>query len=112
MSGSGLDRGTLRSEIEARLGRGDPTPADLRHIREWLGLSQYEMAGVLGFKKTGHFTVRWWEDGKRNGFPFKPTPTVWAAIRYLTLSVMLYRQMPSGAARESLRVLLPEVVLA
>lgn len=98
-----------------------PTPARLREIREAMGLSQMELASALGFGPNGAKTVRDWEAGKRASEPFRPTPTAWAAMRYLASIVSAlkpYESIPDGdydvldnAAHEAMRKLrssLPE----
>ena len=82
-----------------------PAPAELRAIREWLGLSQSEFAEELGFRENGADVVRGWEIGERFGKPFSPTPLAWRAIRYMVLAVSLSR-LEIGPA--TLRDALPE----
>jgi len=86
-----------------------PTPYELRLLRESLGLSQADMARALGFAaSSGPKTVRDWEHGHRDGGPFFPSPTAWAALRYLLMVVEIYRCLPSGAHRSRLAQILPE----
>lgn len=88
-----------------------PVPNELRLIREGLGLSQPELAGVLGFSPlNGHKTIRDWEHGTRDGEPFAPTPTAWAALRYLVMVVELYGELPSGQQKAKIASLLPDVL--
>lgn len=60
----------------------DPSPAELRQVRESLGMSQPELAEALGFSD-GARTVRAWEAGERDGQAFKPSGTALQAFRFL-----------------------------
>ena len=88
-----------------------PAPAVLRATREALGLSQAELAAALGFGPHGDKTVRDWEHGYRNGQPFQPTPTAWAAFRYLLMIVETLRAFgPDHPSTRKMRDLLPETL--
>lgn len=81
-----------------------PDRATLRQIREGLGLSQAEFATILGFRPNGAQTVRRWETED----DFKPTNTLWQAIRYLVMVVETYKSCPPGEKRDKLAALLPD----
>lgn len=85
-----------------------PGPSALRVFREMLFLSQTELSAALHFGPNGDKTVRDWESGNRNGEPFAPTPTAWAAFRYLIGLADTYRSLPSGDQRKKIAALLPE----
>lgn len=80
-----------------------PPPAELKRIREGLGLSQSEFASALGFGRNGERTVWQWE----NDPTFKPTGLAWAAMRYLAGLDTMYRHL-LGDDREKVRAILPE----
>lgn len=76
-------------------------------------LSQTELAGAIGFAPGGAKTIRSWEDGERDGQPFRPTPTAWAAFRYLVILTMIFRDRHGPAdlsMQKNLANLLPECV--
>lgn len=89
-----------------------PAPAVLREIREELGLSQSELAGALGFSPIkGPQNVRDWEHGRRDGKPYAPSGSAWAAFRYLVMLTVLYRSDDAEEdRRHKLRRLLPACI--
>lgn len=86
------------------------TPEHLLRIREYFGLSQAELAGVLGFGPNGEQIVRSWESGVRGGAPFSPTPLARLAIDWLYSLVATYRAMPEGVIKNRVRQTLPEIL--
>ena len=68
-----------------------PPPDYLRKLREWLGLSQTELAEELGFAKHGHDVIRGWEMGQRNGQECRPTGLAWKAFRGLAIISLALR---------------------
>jgi transcriptional regulator with XRE-family HTH domain len=86
-----------------------PTCGDLRNIREYLGVSQRELAVALGFTEdSGRKVIRDWEGGVRCGKPFKPTPTAWATLRYLVTVIDLYRTYtPESPTAKQIRLIIP-----
>lgn len=88
-----------------------PSPSALREIREKLMLSQNELSRALGFGPNGADVIRAWEKGERGGKEFKPTPTAWAALRYLLMLVETLKAFgPDHAATAKMRRLLPEAL--
>ena len=77
----------------------NPTPADLRRAREWLGLSQPELSDELGFKEGGAGVIRAWEKGERFGKSFSPTPLALNALRFMVLVIAAHRLMPEYQAQ-------------
>lgn len=91
---------TLSSDI--------PSPDDLRRVREHLGLSQEELAQALAFAPQGVRVIRSWEKGEIvKGEMVRPTPTVWAAIRYRLLVHELCLKLISHGIPIDLGDLLP-----
>lgn len=84
-----------------------PTPKGLCAIREHLGLSQMELATALGFNpKNGEHVVRKWESDPEH---YRPTPLAWNCLRYLLLTVEVYREgNPESASHAKIGRLLPE----
>jgi transcriptional regulator with XRE-family HTH domain len=89
----------------------EPSRLCLRECREYLGLSQNELAAAIGFRDNGADVIRAWEQGERYGRPFAPTPLAWAALRMLVIAVRLWRSLPSGAERNAIGALLPQMVV-
>lgn len=87
-----------------------PSGAALRQFRTDLGISKYMLAEALGFGPNGHKTVHSWEDGWKDGEPFKITPTAWAAFRYLIIAGRLYWSIPDCAERTEAAAMLPGVM--
>ena len=89
------------------------TPAELRELREFLGLSQAELSDVLGFGKNGPRSIRAWESPHAllGAGPSAP------ALRYLLLlraSLRALSLLEDGQdlnAQEILRAALPKEVL-
>ncbi len=86
-----------------------PQPADLRRLREEIGLSQKELAAELGFKKNGHNVIRDWEAGERDGEPFAPSWLAWRCFRLLVIAWRATR-LPKARAWEYVYDNLPEVM--
>jgi len=88
-----------------------PKPANLRKMRESLGLSQTELADALGFGVNGPRTIRAWESGERDGKPFHPTPTALAAFKYLICLYEVYEDpLLDDVSRGKIYITLPEVL--
>jgi len=83
-----------------------PPAAELCTLREGLGLSQYELAEILGFKDLD--VVRRWETGEHFGKPYAPTPLAWCAFRFILLTVIAYRAMPESQGKIIFGNSLPE----
>lgn len=94
-----------------------PEPDRLRVMRERLGLSQAELADLLGFKPgSGKSLVRAWEQGMRGGEPCAPTPLAWRCFRIfyvasLALEMASRAGLDPDGGIEFLRVNTPEVLL-
>lgn len=89
-----------------------PQPAQLLELRESMGLSQHELGTALGFSplKAGRI-VRQWENGWEGHMPFAPTPTAWAAFRYLATLAAIYQSDEEGEdTKASVRRFLPVVL--
>lgn len=65
-----------------------PTPVEIKHIREALGLSVREFDAALGYATDGRMTMAL-EAGVRNGRPFEMTGPATKAMRYLQLIVLI-----------------------
>lgn len=105
-----------RSEIEARLERflqegTTPSPAVIRIMREWLGLSQSQLATLLGFSDAnGDRTIYAFEIGTRNGTAFAPTPSIAKLMRALVAARLADNLITTGRhddAQTILRNLVP-----
>lgn len=83
------------------LSKDIPTANQLNQIRKDMGMTQSAMAIALGLSKKT-VTIAAWEHGDT-----KPTPTQWAAIRYLYTSCMLLGLM-GDEEWNYVRSLLPE----
>lgn len=67
-----------------------PGADTLRRLREYLGLSQSELAAELGFGRTGEHVVRRWEQDPDH---YRPTPLAWTALRLTVIAVQAYRTL-------------------
>lgn len=83
-----------------------PSGDGLRQIRERIGLSQTELAQALFKNAKNAHVVRKWETDREH---FRPTPLAWTALRYLLVTVEVYRELdPASPASKKIANLLPE----
>ena len=71
------------------------TPANMRHAREYLGMSQKDFADALGFKRDR--TVRELEAGVKDGVPLSVSDTVARLIRCYVAMALTIREFAPGA---------------
>lgn len=84
-----------------------PSAHELRLAREWLMLSQHELAHCLGFKPSnGGDIIRRWE-----GNEIAPSAGAWTAFRYLLGLVMEWRYSSNTAQKERIERILPGIAL-
>jgi len=99
------------TEIEARMLRflesdATPSPAMIVQMREWMGLSQAGLAGLLGFTDAnGARTVQAFEEGRRNGQPFAPTKSITKLMRTLTACRLAGAMLARGKDEEAKRII-------
>jgi DNA-binding transcriptional regulator YiaG len=86
------------------------TPAEIKDLRERLGLSQRELGIGLGMRTDPARAIRGWEAGSRNGRPDAPAPPTIMAMRYLEAIVHAMDDLDEGEphrARNRLSAALP-----
>ncbi len=91
---------------------GIPTPAEVKAIREEIGLSVSNFAAALGYPGQDRL-VRAWEAGTRAGKPFPMPGSAIQAMRYLRGIARIVRRYEGGnygpvRMSDDLRDLLPE----